>query len=84
MSSLQRSPGEKLRIDRWLFFTRFYKTRSLASEAVAGGHVRLNGVRVSPGQRVAVGDVTELVRNRMPYKLVVKSGLLSVQRLLTI
>ena len=34
-----------LRLDRWLWFTRFYKTRTAASKAVNGGHVRLNGER---------------------------------------
>ena len=58
-----------LRIDRWLFFCRFYKTRSKATAAVTGGHVKLNGERASPGQRVEVGDRIELVRERLPYSL---------------
>jgi ribosome-associated heat shock protein Hsp15 len=41
-----------LRIDRWLYFCRFFKTRSLATAAVAGGHVKINGERATPGQRV--------------------------------
>ena len=58
-----------LRIDRWLFFCRFFKTRSLATAAVTGGHVRLNGERASPGNRVQCGDQIELVRDRLPYSL---------------
>jgi ribosome-associated heat shock protein Hsp15 len=58
-----------LRIDRWLFFCRFFKTRSIATNAVAGGHVRLNGERAAPGARVQVGDRIELVRERLPYSL---------------
>ena len=62
-------PANVLRIDRWLFFTRFFKTRSLASESVAGGHVKLNGERAAPGARVKCGDVIDLVRERIPYRL---------------
>lgn len=61
--------GEALRIDRWLWFIRFYKTRSLAADAVVGGHVRINGERAKPGTRVNEGDVIELVRQQLPYRL---------------
>lgn len=62
-----------LRIDRWLFFCRFFKTRSKATAAVGGGHVRLNGERAAPGVRVQVGDRIELVRDRLPYAFEVKA-----------
>ena len=42
----------ELRIDKWLWCTRFFKTRSLAAKAVSGGHVRLNGARVKPSREV--------------------------------
>jgi ribosome-associated heat shock protein Hsp15 len=58
-----------LRIDRWLFYCRFYKTRVLSSAAVTAGHVKLNGERASPGSRVKCGDRIELVRDRLPYVL---------------
>ena len=65
--------SDSLRIDRWLFFCRFFcrffKTRSKATAAVTGGHVRLNGERAAPGARVQVGDRIELVRDRLPYSL---------------
>lgn len=60
---------DSLRIDRWLFFCRLFKTRSLASTAVAGGHAKVNGERATPGQRVKVGDQVELIRDRLPYSL---------------
>ena len=60
---------EALRIDRWLFFCRFFKTRSKASEAVNGGHVRVNGERAAPGTRVRPGDRIDLVRDRLAYSL---------------
>ena len=61
--------SDSLRIDRWLFFCRFFKTRSKATAAVTGGHVKLNGERVTPGVRVSNGDRIELVRERLPYSL---------------
>lgn len=64
---------EGLRVDRWLWFTRFHKTRTLASRAVQAGHVRINGERASPGNRVAPGDTVELVRNQLKYKFEVLS-----------
>ena len=70
MTTREDNPGsDSLRIDRWLFFCRFFKTRSKATSAVTGGHVRLNGERAAPGVRVQVGDRIELVRDRLPYSL---------------
>ena len=60
-----------LRLDRWLFFTRFYKTRSAASAAVQGGHVRHNGERARTSAKVAVGDRIRLVRNQLTYEMTV-------------
>ncbi len=60
-----------LRIDRWLYFCRFFKSRSRASAAVGGGHVRLNGERPASGARVKPGDTIELVRDRLEYRLTV-------------
>jgi len=54
-----RAPG-RLRIDKWLWAARFYKTRSLAARAVEGGKVKLNGGRVKPGKEVKAGDEIEL------------------------
>ena len=61
--------SDSLRIDRYLYFCRFFKTRSKASAAVTGGHVRLNGERAAPGNRVKVGDRIGLVRERLNYSL---------------
>ena len=44
------------RLDKWLWYCRFYKTRSLASAAISGGKVHLNAGRVKPAHRVRVGD----------------------------
>jgi ribosome-associated heat shock protein Hsp15 len=44
------------RIDQWLWYTRFFKTRSLAAQAVSGGKVHVNGERVKPARALRVGD----------------------------
>lgn len=48
--------AEPMRIDRWLFFVRLFKSRSLASDAVSGGRVHVNGDRVKPARVVRPGD----------------------------
>jgi ribosome-associated heat shock protein Hsp15 len=48
--------GDSVRLDKWLWAARFFKTRGLASEAVAGGKVHLNGSRTKPAKPVQVGD----------------------------
>jgi ribosome-associated heat shock protein Hsp15 len=54
--------GTALRIDRWLWCTRLFKSRTLAAEAVAGGKVHVNGRRVKPALAVRVGDRIAITR----------------------
>jgi len=52
---MQPSPP-RMRIDKWLWAARFFKTRSLATQAVEGGKVKLNGTRVKPAKEIRPGD----------------------------
>jgi len=53
-------PQARLRLDKWLWSARFFKTRSLASQAVDAGHVRLNGANAKPAREVKPGDRLEI------------------------
>ena len=60
-------PPGRLRIDKWLWAARFYKTRSLAANAVEGGKVKLNGERVKPG------DELELRSGELQWRVEVRA-----------
>jgi ribosome-associated heat shock protein Hsp15 len=60
-----------VRVDKWLWAARFFKTRGLASESVKGGHVDLNGIRSKPSKMVQVGDVLQIKRNMDVYVITV-------------
>lgn len=61
----------RVRLDKWLWCARFFKTRSLASVAVNGGKVRVNGVRAKPSHEVRVGERLEITRTPNRYEVVV-------------
>ena len=63
---------ESVRIDKWLWAARFFKTRSLATDAVAGGHVRINGERVKPAKEVRPADVVEVRIGELRWTVVVR------------
>lgn len=57
------SPADRHRIDKWLWCARFFKTRSLAAQAVSGGKVHVNGERVKAAHNLRVGDRVSLMLN---------------------
>ena len=57
---IANEPQAALRIDKWLWAARFYKTRSLATAAIHAGHVKLNGTTVKPARDLHPGDTLEL------------------------
>ena len=63
---------EKLRIDKWLWAARFYKTRSLATEEIDKGRVRINDTEVKPAKEVKVGDTVVLRQGPVTRTLVVR------------
>ena len=69
---------DKTRIDKWLWAARFYKTRSLAAEAVAGGKVQVNGERVKRAKPLQVGDEIRIRQGPYEHHVVVRE--LSSQR----
>lgn len=56
-----------MRLDKWLWVARFYKTRSLASAAVEGGHVELNGERAKPAKQIRIGDELRVRINQFTH-----------------
>lgn len=60
---MSEAAGGKVRLDKWLWAARFFKTRSLASDAIDGGKVEVNGERAKRAKGVGAGDV---VRVRIP------------------
>ncbi|CAN7520767.1 RNA-binding S4 domain-containing protein [Rhizobium sp. LjRoot258] len=71
----QPGSGSRQRIDKWLFFTRMVKSRSLAQSYIQSGHVRINGERaLQPSQTIKAGDKVELALERRDVVLIVKSG----------
>jgi ribosome-associated heat shock protein Hsp15 len=63
--------SEKLRLDKWLWAARFYKTRALATDAVDGGKVKLNGQRTKPAHALKVGDKIDIVIGEYHWQLTV-------------
>lgn len=61
---------ETVRLDKWLWAARFFKTRALASAAVSGGKVHLNGARVKPSRAVKIDDVFEVRRGYERFEII--------------
>jgi len=71
-------PPERMRLDKWLWAARYFKTRSLATQAVDAGKVRLNGERAKPAREIKAGDRLQISLGECEWTLSVVG--LSLQR----
>ena len=60
---------DSLRADLWLWYTRFFKSRSVAQAAVEGGHVQVNGERVKASRQLRTGDRLRITRERERFEV---------------
>lgn len=67
-----KETGSQIRIDKWLWAARFFKTRSLAAEAVGGGKVEVNGAQTKPGRTLRAGDRLSIRRGPYQWSVIVK------------
>ena len=63
---------ERVRIDKWLWAARFFKTRSMAAQAVSGGKVHCNGARIKPARIVQKGDELRIRRGEVEFVVIVQ------------
>lgn len=62
-----------MRVDKWLWAARFYKTRSLAQQAIAAGRVKLNEVRIKPAHELKAGDALAIRVGDFEWRITVKA-----------
>jgi ribosome-associated heat shock protein Hsp15 len=62
---------EPMRLDKWLWAARFFKTRTVAAEAVTGGKVHVDGQRTKPSHRVRIGETLRVQRGLAEYTLII-------------
>jgi len=63
----EKEGPERIRLDKWLWAARFFKTRSTAAKAVSGGQVHVNGARVKPARAVNPGEILRIRRGMVEF-----------------
>jgi ribosome-associated heat shock protein Hsp15 len=71
-------PLTQMRLDKWLWAARFFKTRTLAAEAISGGKVHVDGERVKPSKTIRIGSKIEITKEPYTFEITVTG--LSLQR----
>lgn len=69
----ETASAERMRLDKWLWAARFYKTRQLAIDAINGGKVHLNGQRAKPGKEIGLEARLEITKDQYTWDITVKS-----------
>jgi len=64
---------DRVRIDKWLWAARFFKTRSMAAKSVSGGKVHVNGARIKPARLIQSGDELRIRRGELEFTVVVQA-----------
>ncbi|TAN64629.1 MAG: RNA-binding protein [Methylobacter sp.] len=62
---------EVIRLDKWLWVARFFKTRKLAAEAISGGKVHVNGQRTKPGKEVKIGATLSISKDNYRWDITI-------------
>lgn len=62
-----------VRLDKWLWAARFFKTRALATQAINGGKVRLAGARVKAARNVSIGDALDITAGHEKYQVTIQA-----------
>ncbi|MBS9778342.1 MAG: heat-shock protein [Gammaproteobacteria bacterium] len=61
--------NESVRLDKWLWAARFYKTRSMATDAIKGGKVHVNGNRIKPGKYAEIGQIVSINKSLQRFEI---------------
>ena len=73
MSSADKPQSTSMRVDKWLWCARFYKTRSQATAAIRAGRIKLNGSRIKPGKELRCQDQLEISLNGYRFDISVEA-----------